>query len=155
MANETKFFYGTQATIANANGPATSSAQLSASVGSYSTTQTSDYPDAVFMLKVASSSPFGGTPTAGSTLDLYVVPQQVDGSTGDQVAPATGASTDAYKGIYVCSFVLKASNTGSDMYVAFGYGLPKEGTFYLYNGSGQSLAVNWSLYMTPRTLGPA
>lgn len=155
MANEAKNFYGTRKTITTA-GAATTASQLSAVLtNAYSTTDTGDYPDAVFHLQVASASPFSGTPVAGVTLDLYVVPQQVDGSTGDQVAPATGASTDAYKGIYITSFVLKASNTGSDNYVAFARELPKEGAFYLYNGSAVNLAVNWSLYMTPRTLGPA
>lgn len=152
MANEAVLKYGTIKTLANANGGATSNNQLSAAAGTtYSQSDTLDYPDAVFTLVTAG---FGGTPTAGTTIDVYIRPLDVDGNT-DQPAPATGASTDAYKGKYATSFVVKASSTSGDAYEAIAYDIPRAGEVYLFNnGTGQSLSVNWSLKMRPRTLGP-
>ncbi len=153
MANEAKFVYGTSKTLANANGGATSNNQLSAAAGTtYSSTDTGDYPDAVFTLITAG---FGGTPTSGSTIDLYIRPLNIDGTT-DAPAPPTGASTAAYKGVRVCSFRLHASSASGDAYAAVGYDIPREGEAYLHNNAtGQSLSANWSLKMQPRTVGPA
>lgn len=153
MANEAKFVYGTSKTLANANGGATSNNQLSAAAGTtYSQTDTGDYPDALFVLTTAG---FGGTPTAGTTIDVYIRPLDIDGTT-DQPAPATGASTDAYKGRYACSFIVKASSSSGDSYAAIAYDIPRAGEASLYNnGTGQSLSANWTLKMTPRTVGPA
>lgn len=153
MAGEAKFVYGTSKTLAAGNGGATSNNQLSAAAGTtYSQTDTGDYPDALFVLTTAG---FGGTPTAGTTIDVYIRPLDIDGTT-DQPAPATGASTDAYKGRYACSFVLKASSASGDPYAAIAYDIPRAGEVYLFNnGTGQSLTANWTLKMTPRTVGPA
>lgn len=152
MAYESVYKYGTTATLANANGAATTNNQMSAAVGTnYSQTDTLDYPDAVFTLTTAG---FGGVPTAGSTIDLFIRPMDVDGTT-DTPAPATGASTDAYKTQYIGSFVLKASSSSGDTYRCVGYDIPRAGQAYLFNNNtGQSLLVNWTLKMTPRTVGP-
>jgi len=156
MANETKFVYGTLKEItSSANGPAVTTMQLSSALTNlYSQTDTLDYPDAVFTLTLASSSAFSATYTAGSTLDLYVVPQDVDGSTGDQVDPLTGASTNAYRGRYLCSFVCDGTTTASLKYTADAFGIPRAGKLFLFNGTSANLGANWKLQMTPRTLGP-
>ena len=152
MANEAVYKYGTTVTLASGNGAAITNNQLSTAVGTtYSQTNTLDYPDAVFTLTTAG---FGAAPTAGSTLDLYVRPLSVDGATNTP-APATGASTDAYKGQYIGSFVLKASASSGDTYRTVGYDIPRSGEAYIFNNAtGQSLTVNWTLKMTPRTIGP-
>lgn len=151
MANETVYKYGTTKTLTTTGG-ATSNNQMSAAAGTtYSQTDTLDYPDAVFVLVTAG---FGAAPTAGTTIDLYVRPLDIDGTT-DAPAPATGASTDAYKAQYIGSFVLKASSASGDAYRCVGYDIPRAGEAYLFNnGTGQSLTVNWTLKMTPRTVGP-
>lgn len=153
MAGEAKFVYGTSKTLANANGGAVSNNQLSAAAGTtYSSTDTGDYPDAVFTVITAG---FGGTPTSGSTIDVYIRPLNVDGTT-DQPAPPTGASTAAYKGVRACSFRLHASSASGDAYQAVAYDIPREGEVYLFNNAtGQSLSANWTLKMKPRTVGPA
>lgn len=153
MANESVFKYGTAKTLANANGAAITNNQLSAAVGTlYSQTDTLDYPDAVF---VFASAGFGAAPTSGATLDLFIRPMDINGTT-DQPAPPTGASTAAYKGQYIGSFVLHASASSGDTYRCVGYDIPRAGEAYLYNNNtGQSVTANWSLIMTPRTYGPA
>jgi len=153
MANEAVFKYGTSKTLANANGGATSNNQMSAAAGTlYSQTDTLDYPDAVFTLTTAG---FGAAPTVASTIDLFIRPMDVDGTT-DTPAPGTGASTDAYKTQYIGSFVLKASSASGDTYRCVGYDVPRAGEAYLFNNAtGQTLSANWTLKMIPRTLGPA
>lgn len=153
MANESVFKYGNAKTLANSNGGAITNNQLGAAAATtYSQADTLDYPDAVFVLATAG---FGAAPVSGSTIDLFVRPLDVNG-TADQPAPPTGASTAAYKGQYVGSFVLHASATSGDNYRCVGYDIPRIGEAYLFNNAtGQSLTANWSLIMTPRTYGPA
>ncbi len=153
MANEAVYKYGTAKTLASANGAAITNNQLSAAAGTlYSQTDTLDYPDAVF---VFASAGFGAAPTSGSTLDLFIRPMDINGTT-DQPAPPTGASTAAYKGQYIGSFVLHASASSGDNYRCVGYDIPRAGECYLFNNAtGQSVTANWSLIMTPRTVGPA
>jgi hypothetical protein len=156
VANESVFKYGTAKTLANANGAAITNNQLSAAAGTlYSQTDTLDYPDAVFVWAGATGSSFGGTPTAGSTLDLFIRPLDINGTT-DQPAPETGSLTDAYKGQYIGSFVLKASSAAGNTYRCVGYDIPRAGEAYVFNNAtGQSVTANWTLIMTPRTVGPA
>lgn len=148
MANEAVFKYGTSKTL-QTTGASVSASQLSAaSSAGFTQTDTLDYPDAVFTLDVGT---FGVAPVAGTIISLYVTPQDVDGTT-DSPAPATGASTDAYRGRWVCDFVMKAATTG--IYAAVGYDLPRAGLCNIYNGTGQATGT-WTLKMLPRTLGPA
>ena len=153
MANEAVIKYGTPKTLANANGGATSNNQLSAACPTtYSQTDTADYPDALFVLVTAG---FGGVPTSGATVDVWIRPLDIDGTT-DQPAPPTGASTAVYKGRYACSFTLHASSSSGDAYSAVAYDIPRAGEVYLFNNAtGQSLSANWTLKLTPRTIGPA
>jgi hypothetical protein len=153
MANEAVFKYGTQKVLANGTGAATSNNQLSTAASiTYSQSDTLDYPDAIFTLVTAG---FGGAPTSGTTVDVYLRPIDIDGSS-DQPAPPTGASTAAYKGKYATSFVLHASSSSGDVYEAIAYDIPRSAEAYLFNnGTGQTLSANWTLKIRPRTLGPA
>ena len=151
MANEAVFKYGTQKTITT-TGAATVNNAVSAAAGTYSATDTADYPDADFVLSTAA---WAVAPTANTTIDLYVRPLNVV-STTDVDAPAVPGSATSWKSQYVCSFVVPGGATTANVLAAVGYNLPKEGEFYVFNNNtGQSLAVNWALYMTPRTYGPA
>lgn len=156
MANEAVFKYGTTKTLANADGASTSNNQMStAAATTYTQTDTLDYPDAVFVLVTKG---FGAAPTSGSTIDLYIRPLDIDGTT-DAPAPATGVD-NAYKGQYIGSFVLKNSATSGDAYRCVGYDIPRAGEAYLFNNNtGQTLTGGtspngWTLKMTPRTVGP-
>lgn len=153
MANEAVLKYGTPKTLANANGGATSNNQLSAACATtYSESDTADYPDALFVLVTAG---FGGVPTSGTSIDVYIRPLDID-STTDQPAPPTGASTAAYKGRYAGSFVLHASSSSGDAYSAVADDIPRAGEVYLFNNAtGQTLSANWTLKMIPRAYGPA
>lgn len=151
MANEAIFKYGTTLTLANANGGATTNNQMSAAAGTtYSNTNTLDYPDAVFVFTGAATA-FGATPTANSTLDLYIRPLDVDG-TSDTPAPT---ATSTYKGQYIGSFVVSGLTASTETYRCVGYDIPRAGEAYIFNNAtGQTLQTGWTLKMTPRTVGP-
>lgn len=146
--NDTINKFGTTKTL-QTSGSAISTLQLSAAAATtYSASDTQDANDALFTLDVGT---MGGTPVAGATIDVHIRPLDIDGTT-DAPAPATGASTDAYRAIYVGSFVLKAATTG--VYQCIGRDVPRAGEAYLYNGTAQSTG-SWTLKMTPMTQGPS
>lgn len=150
MANEAVFKYGSTVVLANADGGAITNNQLSAAANvTYSQTNTSDYPDAIFVWQTTG---FGGFPLGGSTVDLYIRPMNVDGTTNQ---PAPNA-TSTYKGVYVGSFVVTSSQASGDAYRCIGYDIPRSGQAYLFNNAtGVTANANWTLKMTPRTIGPA
>lgn len=149
--NDAVFKYGTQKTITT-TGAATANNAVSAAAGTYSSSDTADAFDAVFVLATAT---WGSAPTANTTIDLYVRPMNVV-STTDTDAPAVPGSATTWKPQFVCSFLVPGAATTANVLYARGYNLPKEGEFYVFNNAtGQSLAVNWALYMTPTTLGPS
>lgn len=144
MANELKKVYGTQKTVSTSIAAITNNA-ISAAVGTYSATDTLDYPDADFVLVVT----FATAPTEGATIDLLVRPMDVQG-TNDTAAPQA-----TYQPHRIGTFVVD-NVTAAQYLFCSGYDLPKSGELYLYNNAtGQSTSANASLYMTPRTLAPA
>ncbi len=144
MANEIKKVYGTQKAVSTSIASITNNT-ISAAVGTYSATDTLDYPDADFVLVVT----FGTAPTEGATIDLLVRPMDVQG-TSDTVAPQA-----TYQPHRVGSFVVDNVTTAQVLFCS-GYDLPKAGELYLYNNAtNQATAADASLYMTPRTLAPA
>jgi len=147
MANEAKFVRGTQKTISTTIAALTNNAAPTLA-GSYTSADTGDYPDAEFVLKIA----FATAPTENSTIDLLVRAMNIANTTDDANAPDA-----TYRPGYVGSFLLDNIGSSTTMILrCVGYDLPKEGDLYLFNNNtGQSSAANASLYMTPRTLGPA
>ena len=144
MANEAKFVRGTQKTVSTTIGAIANNA-ISSSVGSYSATDTLDYPDAEFVLKVT----FATAPTENATIDLHVRAVDIQ-STNDHEAPDA-----TYRPGYLGSFTV--NNVTTAQYLrCVGRDLPKAGDLYLFNNAtGQSTSANAELYMTPLTLGPA
>lgn len=144
MAGEIKKVYGTQKTLSTTIAAIANNA-ISAAVGTYDSTDTNDYPDAEFALKVT----FGTAPLENTTIDLLVRPLNIQ-STNDPDAP-----TATYQPRRVCSFVVDNVTTAQWLYdVAFD--LPKQGELYLFNsGTGQATSANAELYMTPRSYAPA
>ena len=144
MANEAVFKRGTQKTVSTTIGAISNNA-ISALVGSYTSTDTNDYPDAEFVLEVT----FATAPTENATIDLHVRPMNIQ-STNDHEAPDA-----TYRPHYLGSFVV--NNVTTAQYLrCVGRDLPKEGDLYLFNNAtGQATSANAELYMTPLTLGPA
>ena len=153
MANEAIRKYGTPVTLSTSLGSIANNQLSSAAGTTYSATNTSDYPDAIFTVDVGT---IGGTPTSGTTLDIYIRPLDID-STTDAPAPPTGASTAAYKAMYAATITLHAATTG--VYLStIARDIPRSGEVYIFNnGSGQTVGSSGSVVvkMTPCTIGPA
>lgn len=144
MANEVKKVYGTQKTFSTSIAAFANNA-VSAAVGTYDSTDTLDYPDADFVLKVA----FGTAPTEGATIDILIRPLNIQG-TNDTGAPQASYQPHRYGSFQVDNV------TTSQYLFATAYDLPKEGEIYLYNNAtGQTTSANAELYMTPKTLAPS
>lgn len=142
MANEVKKVYGTQKTLSTSIAAFANNA-MSAAVGTYNSTDTLDYPDAGFVLKVT----FGTAPTERTTIDLLVRPLNIQG-TNDADAPQA-----TYRPHPLGSFIVDNVTTSQYLFCKV-YDLPKEGELYLYNnGTGQTTSANAELYMIPETRG--
>lgn len=147
MANEAKRVYGTQFTLSSGSDAAINSTAVGTPAGSanpYSTTETGDYPNLALVL----TGGFGSTPAENGTIDVHIVPQQVDGTTDALDIAAT------YRPYWKTSFVVD-NDSASRTYYCEAFDVPKEGKIMLYNGAVAQLSANYTLKATPFTLGPA
>lgn len=143
MANEIRRLYGTQKTL-ESSGASIASAAIGQATTGYSSTDTLDYPDAVFALTCA----FGGAPTAGTTISLVIAPQNIDG-TSDAAAP-----TASYVHHFFGSFAHNGAAASQTLYCEV-QNVPKEGIVWLFNNAtGQTLSSGWVLKMTPLSYQP-
>jgi hypothetical protein len=147
MANEAKKVYGTQWTLSSGSDTAIASAAVGTPAGAsnpYSSTQTGDYPN----LELVLTTGFGATPTENGTVDVHIVPHNVDGTTDARDIDAT------YRPYYFASFVID-NTSSSATYVCYAFDVPKDGKVMLYNGCGAQISANYTLKARPVTLGPA
>ena len=147
MAGEAKRVYGTQWTLSSGSDAAINSGAVATPGGAsnpYSSTQTGDYPHLALAITVA----FGATPTQLGTIDVHIVPRNVDGSNHAKDITAT------YRPHWRGSFVVDNTASSTTYYVEV-YDVPKEGKVMLYNAAGQQISANYTLKATPFTLGPA
>jgi len=157
MANELKTIFAAGTTtavslaadLANAaNSLTTDATQLDNSVLLY------PYANAV----LTSPNGFGAAPTAGGTVDLYMIQDDVDGTDDEQPAPA--ATDITYRARYVGSWVVD-NQTASDKFVGsivISLEGVKKARFFILNSSGQLLdyvATLITVKITPFTYAPA
>ncbi|MCB1116825.1 MAG: hypothetical protein KDK71_10190 [Chlamydiia bacterium] len=137
-------FFGTQDTITGSGGTVVNGA-----FGAAATTWTND--DDAPMASVILSASFTTAPTANTSVNLYLRPLNIQ-STNDGDVP------DANFGhVYVGSFPLNDVTT--QQYIAIDIRLPNTKTsqeydFYIENNGGQTIDYDWTLYITPKTIGP-
>lgn len=146
MANEVKRFYGTQWTLSSGSDAAIASTAVGTPAGTnpYSVTQTGDYPHLALTLTCA----FGAAATQNSTVDVHIVPQNIDGTTDARDISAS------YRPYYKGSFVVDSQST-SQTYACEVFDVPQEGKVMLYNAAGQQVSANYTLKAKPFTIGPA
>jgi hypothetical protein len=101
MANEAKQVYGTQVLAVNIDAGLASAANSIASDATQ-VDNALNYPRALAVLNL--SAGFASAPTAGGTVDLYMVRDDVDGTSDETPVPA--ASDIDYLAQYVGSFVM-------------------------------------------------
>lgn len=139
-------FFGTQDTLGTSSAAVANDAFSVA--GDLSTwTNDDDAPQASVVLLAN----FSVSPTANSSINLYLRPLNVQ-STNDQDVPDAN-----FQHAYVGSFPLNDVTTAQ--YINIQISLPNNVTsqqyeFYVENKSGQSLPAGWDVYVTPKTVGP-
>lgn len=145
MANELKRVYGTEKTL-EANGASIASNAIGqANDADWSSSDTLDFPDAVFCLMIDTT----GAMTVGTTLDLIIRPMNIDG-TNDAEAPSA-----TYLHHFAGSFRPTASTAAQYLYVE-AKDVPKEGQAWIYNNAtGQSVPAGWTLKMKPMSRAPS
>ena len=143
-------FFGTQDTLGTSSASVADAAFSIA--GDLSTwTNDDDAPMAMWRLLLTAAG-IGGTPDGG-TIDLYLQPQDIDGSTGDQIIPSAN-----FLHTYVGSFPIH--KVDADQQILIGpFALPNYKTSssfipFIHNNMGQTTGTTWTLHVIPQAFGP-
>jgi len=142
-------FFGTQDAVTTA-GSSTADAAFT-SAGQWTNDDDAPEAGAVLIAQWATA-----TNIAGKQINLYARLHNIQ-STND--APAPSATN---LNVFLGTFIAPASTNSTDFYMPLAAGrmkLPNQYTsqvieFYIENRTGQTIAANWSLYVTPVTVGP-
>ena len=148
MANEVLHKTTTQLLVGS-NTAALDSTSVPTSVGTLAPSQHLSYPLLDFVLTFNPGSSFA----AGSHVQLLARPLGIDG-TNDTPAP-DASYVQKLVGIFPTPYTSASTTT---IYSIKCYGVPSDAEhsveYYLYNKSNGSLAGNWALRVTPRTIVP-
>jgi hypothetical protein len=96
---------------------------------------TEKYPWARAVLDIPDT--FAGAPTNNSTVDLYMVMQDVDNTSDDTAAPASGDMESAQ---LVGSFLIYDTDEAQRKTITISLHGVLKAHFYIYNGCGQQLS---------------
>lgn len=158
MANEIKFVYGSTTTCISLAAALSNAANTYTGMTGITMTalsNSSQYPDARLVLNIPDT--FAAAPTAGSTIDVYMTVDNIDGTSGETPVPAASDITSLAR--YVCSFVMDNQDVATrKVKIVQGclHGVV-DANFYLYNGCGQALSYSANpitLKVTPLSLMP-
>lgn len=138
-------FFGTEDTITSTGASTTNNSFTAA--GTWTNDDDAPQAAAVFLGAWATA------PTANTVVNLYVRVDNID-STNDQDTPDAN-----FQHTFVGSFPLNDVGGSTTQRSAIQISLPNTYTsqvyhFYIENKSGQTLNVNWTLKITPKTIGP-
>ena len=139
-------FFGTQDTLGTSSAAVPDAAF---SIASDLSTWTND--DDAPMASVVLLADYTAAPDAGSVINLYLRPLNIQSTNHQDIPDANFLHT------YVGSFPVNDVTTAQ--YVAIDITLPNTVTsqqyeFYVENQTGQSLPAGWDIYVTPKTIGP-
>ena len=144
------YFFGTQDEVTTS--PATvADGAYSIATDTSTWTNDDDAPLAMWRLLLTAAG-LGGAPDGG-TVDLFLQPQNIDGSTGDQFIPS-----DNFVHTYIGSFPIQ--KTDADQQILIGplvlpnYKTSSEFIPFIKNNTGVALGTTWTLHVIPVTVGP-
>lgn len=144
MANEVEWSYLSQVTLEANGASAAANAFAAADDASLSAANHGDFPYADLVL----SCGFGAAVSAGFAVNVYRRDLDIDG-TNDGPEPSTG-----YKALFIGSFVIPAGASAVAYYPLTNVPLSKACSFYVENGTNQTLSAGWTLKATPKTYAP-
>jgi hypothetical protein len=157
MANELKQVYGSTTTVISLAGTLASAANTYVSDGVTTMTQldnsTLNYPYARAVLSITDT--FAAAPTAGATIDLYMIQDDIDGTSDE--TPLPGATDIDYLAKYVGSWVLDNQDVAQLKPINISLEGVQKARFYIKNNSGQQIsysATATTVKITPYTFAP-
>jgi len=139
-------FFGTQTTVTGTTATVADGAfSVTGSIVQFTNTDDAPQASMVAMLDWAVA------PSANSSVNLYARLIDID-STNDQDVPNAN-----FQHTYIGSFPV--GNVTTNQYIVIDIPLPNTKSqqiyeFYIENRSGQTLQANWTLKITPKTIGP-
>jgi hypothetical protein len=147
--------FGTAQTVINTATDIATGNFGGAPAAEFDNTSDAAVPHAPWATAMAEFPDWAAAPTAGSTVDLYMVKKNTDGTDDDTDAPAT---TVVGGGQYVGSFVLAATDALQRRTITISLLGVLAADFYLFNGSGQNMnndgGTNCVVKITPFTFEP-
>jgi hypothetical protein len=145
MSGETIVVTGTQKTLESTGATISNNALVQAIAASYDiAADGASFPDAEFVL----TATYSVAPLEGATLALYARPLDVDG-TADTEAPEITRPT-----IFIGTFTANNVTTPQTIVLNGGFArnVPRKADYYVHNnGTGQAVAIGWTLKVTPRS----
>jgi hypothetical protein len=154
MAGAVKQVFGTAQTVFDSSTDIAST-NFSAASTAFDNTSDAAYPYAPLAVVMAEFPDWGAAPTDLSTIDLYMVRQDVDSTDDDTTTPAT---TDTEGAEYCGSFVLNNDDELQRKTIVISLTGVKKCLFYVKNNSGQNMnndgGTNFVMKVTPFTYEP-
>ena len=154
MAGAVKQVFGTAQTVFDSSTDIAST-NFSAASTAFDNTSDAAYPYAPLAVVMAEFPDWGAAPTDLSTIDLYMVRQDVDSTDDDTTTPAT---TDTEGAEYCGSFVLNNDDELQRKTIVISLTGVKKCLFYIKNNSGQNMnndgGTNFIMKVTPFTYEP-
>ena len=154
MAGAVKQVFGTAQTVFDSSTDIAST-NFSAASTAFDNTSDAAYPYAPLAVVMAEFPDWGAAPTDLSTIDLYMVRQDVDSTDDDTTTPAT---TDTEGAEYCGSFVLNNDDELQRKTIVISLTGVKKCLFYVKNNSGQNMnndgGTAFVMKVTPFTYEP-
>jgi hypothetical protein len=153
MANELKQVYGSATTVISIGATLANAANTVAADATQLDNSTLNYPYAMAVLNI--NDTFAAAPTAGSTIDLYMTRDDIDGTTDETPVPA--ATDILYLAKYVGSFVIDNQDVATVKAINISLLGVQKARFFMLNNTGQTISftsVNTTVKVTPFSFVP-
>jgi len=142
MANVLKMVFGSATTVISHAATLANAANTYSGLSGCTMTQldnsTNLYPMALAVLGVPDT--FAAAPTAGSTIDLYMTMDDIDGTSDETPVPA--ATDIVYLARHVGSFVLDNQDVATIKPIVISLEGVAKAYFYILNSSGQQISYS-------------
>lgn len=136
MANELKMVFGSPTTVISFTGTLANAANTTTTDATQLDNSTALYPFALAVLGLPNT--FAAAPTAGSTIDLFMAMDDIDGTADETPVPA--ASDIDYLAKYVGSWVLDNQDVAQVKPIVISLEGVSRARFFLKNSSGQQIS---------------
>jgi len=155
MSNELRQVFGTAQTVINTATDIANGNFSGAPAAEFDNTSDAATPYAPYATAMLEMPDWGAAPTAGSTVDLFMVKKNTDGTDDDTDAPS-GSTVGG--GQFCGSFILAATDALQRRTITIDLDGVTAADFYIRNNSGQNMnndgGTSCVLKITPFTVRP-